>query len=171
MRICSGLTNYLYPDASDSAMTGTHRNLGCDRVRSLVSLQLDGELSRLEEHQLSRHLAVCAGCRAYARDLGGFSGLLRATPPAEVDFPIELPRRRWIGAGRLQAAAAVAGMSLLVAIFAFGTPSSSQSGGSLRPVRSSVRPAFLDSQTYEQRLLREARQTHVRRGGGRAIPV
>jgi len=134
-------------------------------------MRVDGELSRFEERELSRHLDLCVGCAAYARDLGGFSALLRAAPPVAPDFRVELPRRRRISVMNLQGVAAAAAVFVLAATFAFGHLSGSRTAQSFPGQRSASRPAFLDSQTYEQRLLRQARDTHERPVGGKSIPV
>jgi predicted anti-sigma-YlaC factor YlaD len=72
------------------------RPKSCERAAQFVSLELDGELSRFERAMLKRHLQRCEPCAAYARDVIGLTGLLRAAPAEEIRLPLvfSLHRRR-----------------------------------------------------------------------------
>lgn len=79
----------------------------CERIRSQVSLDLDGELSQLERRMLSAHLLRCPECRAYAEDVTEFTGAIRRAPLEAFDRRILVRgRRRWISTGAAPAAAA-----------------------------------------------------------------
>jgi len=58
----------------------------CDRTRNQVSLDLDGELSMLEQVMVSRHLECCPSCRSFSDDVARFTKSLR-------DAPLERPGR------------------------------------------------------------------------------
>jgi len=100
-------------------MTMFRRSITCDRVRSQVSLELDGLLSQLERPMLTAHVARCPDCRAYRNQVHALTGLLRAAPLEPLDAPLSAwrPRRRLVPA-RLPAAAAAA---MAFAIVGLGT--------------------------------------------------
>jgi predicted anti-sigma-YlaC factor YlaD len=66
----------------------------CERVRIQISLELDGELSMLEQRMLDTHLARCAGCQAYAEDVRTFTDELRAVPLEPIGRPVVVRRAR-----------------------------------------------------------------------------
>jgi anti-sigma factor RsiW len=131
----------------------------CERVRGQVSLDLDGELSQLERAMVSRHLEHCAECEAFRDDLVAFTSELRDAPLEEPAHPIALPRLRRarleFRATALSIGAAAASVALLLGV-ALGERD--LIGGS----KSSARPAYLDSQTYEARLVQQASQYRLR---------
>jgi predicted anti-sigma-YlaC factor YlaD len=144
-------------------MTRTPYPATCERARAQLSARADGELSELEDVELGRHLATCASCRAYESDVEALSGVLRTAALEQPDFPIFLPRRRRLTLARVQVAAAAAAMLAIVA----GSSLRGGLGGheltssvGLVNASSSARPAYLDSATYEQRLIRDARDAH-----------
>jgi anti-sigma factor RsiW len=96
-------------------MTVVPRSVVCDRVRSQVSLRLDGELSQLESRMVEAHLARCAECRAFEAGAAKVSELLRAAPLEPLRQPVVVRRtsRTWVA--RTQA-----GMAAAVAIVFFG---------------------------------------------------
>lgn len=111
-----------------------HTRHRCDRIREWISLELDGELSRIERALVDRHLAVCGDCTAFAADVRGFTQALREEDLAPLAQPIQLPSRRRVSLRPLQVAAAAA-----VTLVAVGIGSLSSSlfdgrvGGSLTP--------------------------------------
>jgi predicted anti-sigma-YlaC factor YlaD len=137
----------------------------CDRARSQLSARVDGELSQLEDAELRRHLAACAACRDYEAEVGAFSHVLRTSPLAEPDFPIFVPRRRRVMAARIQVAAVAA---VVVATIAYASLRESLGGREftssvgLVSASQSTRPAYLDSASYEQRLIEQARAARNR---------
>ena len=91
----------------------------CERMRSMISASLDGEVSEVEQATADAHLAECGACRAYAASLAETARMLRATPLEELSFPIVLPSHRLRLARTMQlgaAAAAVAAVFLGVTI-------------------------------------------------------
>lgn len=81
----------------------------CHRTRQQVSLHLDSELSELEDALMAAHLARCAACRSFAKDLETLTETLRAAPLAEQSVRFQLPRRpSRIGVARAGTAAAAA---------------------------------------------------------------
>jgi predicted anti-sigma-YlaC factor YlaD len=87
----------------------------CDRVRSQISLELDGELSQLERAMVAAHLQRCPDCRAYEAQVTAFTRVLRAAPLKEVEHPVVVRKPRRPIAARLQA-----GVAAAVAIVALG---------------------------------------------------
>ena len=58
----------------------------CERMRSVISASLDGEVSEVEQATADAHLAECGACRAYAASLAETARLLQsdravAAPP------------------------------------------------------------------------------------------
>jgi predicted anti-sigma-YlaC factor YlaD len=64
-------------------MTRWRRTTACERAAQWISLDLDGELGRLEQAALDRHLGRCDSCRASSSEIGRFTSLLREAPPVE----------------------------------------------------------------------------------------
>src|SRR6266542_485037 len=64
------------------------RSQECDRMRSLVSAELDGERRDIEATLLRTHLDGCDGCSAFKRDVARFTGDLRGQPLELMDHPI-----------------------------------------------------------------------------------
>ena len=83
----------------------------CERVRIQVSLELDGELSMLEQRMLDTHLSRCAACRAHADDVRGFTTELRATPLEPIGRPVVVRR-----AGRMVFYRAQVGLAAAVLV-------------------------------------------------------
>jgi predicted anti-sigma-YlaC factor YlaD len=76
-------------------------NLICDRVRSQVSLELDGELSELERLMVARHLERCADCRSFRDRAAEIVHEMRSAPFERFERRVVLPR---IHRGRLRVA-------------------------------------------------------------------
>jgi len=73
-----------------------------------MSAQLDLELSELDSARLSAHLRDCAGCTAYALEMGAIAARLRTAALEQPGRPIELPQRQRLRVTARAAAAAVA---------------------------------------------------------------
>jgi predicted anti-sigma-YlaC factor YlaD len=114
----------------------------CDRATQLISLELDGELSQLEQTALARHLSGCAGCRAVSVDVGAFTRMLREAPQIEFEREVEHahPRRSRTRAIRR------AGVSLAFA----GLLAAAVLGGLVLPGSSTVLGSALTFQSTEQ---------------------
>ena len=80
----------------------------CTRVREQVSLELDGELSQLEQRMLATHLERCPRCAAYAVDVREFTDRMRNAPRAVMQRPVVVRRRRPLTTVRLQVGVAAA---------------------------------------------------------------
>lgn len=115
----------------------------CEEMLDLISLRLDGELTREQESALAEHLASCPGCKALADDLAGIrsvmSGMnaqppafimenvmerIREAAPAPIPFPVPKDRNRHWRAWGATAAALV-----LVAAGAFTLWGGPRGGG------------------------------------------
>lgn len=99
-------------------MTRWRRTTACERATQWISLELDGELSRLEQAALARHLRRCESCRDTSTEIGWFTMLLRDAPPIEPFRAIVVPTPTWakrraratIRGGALALVAAIAGV-------------------------------------------------------------
>ena len=65
----------------------------CDRARQWASLELDGELSELEQLGLRSHLAGCAECAPVVADMRRIALELRGLPLEQPRAAIVLPAR------------------------------------------------------------------------------
>jgi anti-sigma factor RsiW len=105
----------------------------CERVRAQVSLELDGELSQLEQRMLGLHLERCAPCAAYASDVRDITDRIRTAPHAVMGRPVVVRRRGSLTTVRLQVGVAAA---LALAALGLGTQlaasAKSQSGSLAR---------------------------------------
>lgn len=94
------------------------RPRACDRAREWISLELDAELSELEDALLRRHLARCACCGAFRTEARAFTQVLRSTPlepaPATVALPRRRPRVRALQLAAATLVAATVGVGALV---------------------------------------------------------
>ena len=130
-------------------------SLVCSRVRSQVSLALDGELSQLEQAMVARHLEGCAACSTFRDDLTAVTRAMRQAPLAELERPVVLPRlrRARVAAVRgmaVRAGAVAAGIALVLGL-GLGLDASS----TFRSQTTTARPAYLDSMDLERELIRE----------------
>ena len=96
-------------------MTRWRRTTACERAAQWISLDLDGELGRLEQAALVRHLRRCDRCRASSGEIGGFTTLLRGEPPIEPSRAIVVPTPAW---ARRRARATLRGGVLVLALAA-----------------------------------------------------
>jgi anti-sigma factor RsiW len=89
-------------------MSTVRSSVICERVRSQISLELDQELSQLEQAMVSAHLERCSECRAYRDEVAAFTSAVREAPPERLEHPIVLRRPRRVIAPRLQVGVAAA---------------------------------------------------------------
>lgn len=96
----------------------------CERVRALVSLDLDGELSELESAIVEAHLDDCRACRAHRARVATTTYVMRSAPLEPLPRPIQLPaRRRLVRPAVLSSAAAAAvAAAAALAILNVATP-------------------------------------------------
>jgi predicted anti-sigma-YlaC factor YlaD len=141
----------------------------CERARRLASLRPDDVGTELEEAFLTSHLADCVACRAYAEGVSATTAAIRAAAPIEGPrLTISRPARRRVPMRALQTAAAAvivaaAGLSGLS-----GLDSLSQQQRD-DPAPSTQRLAYLDSASYEQRLIADLTRAPVRLQRGSRI--
>lgn len=89
-------------------MSAVYPQVVCARVREQVSLELDGELSQLEQRMLDTHLDRCARCAAFAADVRDVTERIRTAPHAVMQRPVVVRRRRQLATVRLQVGVAAA---------------------------------------------------------------
>lgn len=91
-------------------MTVVPRSVVCDRVRSQISLRLDGELSQLESRMVAAHLGRCPECSAFEAGAVLVTEHLRSAPLEPLSQPVVVrrPARTWIARAQLGVAAALA---------------------------------------------------------------
>lgn len=80
----------------------------CARVREQVSLELDDELSQLEQRMLTAHLERCGACTIYADDVRDLTERMRSAPLHTMRRPVVVRRQRSIMTTRLQIGVAAA---------------------------------------------------------------
>jgi anti-sigma factor RsiW len=127
----------------------------CERVRAQVSLELDGELSQLEQRMLDSHLERCANCAHYAEEVRDVTYRIRTAPPATLRRPVVLRRRRAMTTTRLQIGVAAA---FALAALGLGLELAPSQTGSL--ARFEGRPSLSPPQSVvdrEQAILRVVR--------------
>lgn len=145
----------------------------CERVRSQISLQLDGELSELERRMMEAHLIRCPDCGAFWSDVAGFTQSLRDAPLEHLQQRVIVQEPRRVSSAWVQSsvAAAVAIVSLGLAVqFAGGRSESSSPPWSI--------PERVEYETYDQ-LAAEVRQIVADgrafdkrfENGGAAVPI
>jgi predicted anti-sigma-YlaC factor YlaD len=91
---------------------GVVRAAECERARSWVSLELDGELSEVERALLRAHIVRCAACAGFERDADALTRELRAAPLERPSVASMARRRRSVAMRSLQVGAAAAAVAL-----------------------------------------------------------
>src|SRR5262245_12043561 len=99
-------------------MSAVYPQSVCARVREQVSLELDGELSQLEQRMLSAHLERCGACATYADDVRDLTDRIRSAPLHSMRRPVVVRRRRQLSTTRIQVGVAAA---LALAALGLGT--------------------------------------------------
>jgi ferric-dicitrate binding protein FerR (iron transport regulator) len=131
------------------------RTGACERAQQWISLELDGELSQLEQAALARHLDGCASCREVSAEIGGFTRLIRAAPLLALEHPliVELPRRARVRAARRAVVSlAFAGLMGAAVLAGFLVPTSRTtppSALSFRSAKEQQRFAHIEAQRLE----------------------
>jgi predicted anti-sigma-YlaC factor YlaD len=93
----------------------------CERARAWASLEVDGELSELEQALLGAHLERCESCRAHAAGVRGLEQLLRAQELEPLSRPVAIRAvsssrpLRILQLGAALAVVATGGLAALVA--------------------------------------------------------
>jgi anti-sigma factor RsiW len=89
-------------------MSAVYPQSVCARVREQVSLELDGELSQLEQRMLSAHLERCGACATYADDVRDLTDRIRSAPLHSMRRPVVVRRKRHLSTTRVQVGVAAA---------------------------------------------------------------
>ena len=70
------------------------RNASCERTRAAAALEVDGALSQLELAVLDAHVARCADCHTFRREIAELTAALREAPAEPFRAQLILPYRR-----------------------------------------------------------------------------
>lgn len=138
----------------------------CERARSWISLELDGELSELEGALLRAHLSDCAGCRDFKLGAADFTSRLRQAPLEPLERPLALPERRRVLLRPAQVGAAAAA-ALVVAIAGAGTVASVGSNHSGTVAGASARDDALAFRKVRRQAILSSVPILVGKAGGR----
>ena len=84
-------------DASESV----HEEITCEEVVEWTSAYLDAHVGEERKQRIALHLADCAGCGAYVRQIAAVRGLVRLLPDG-LDQPVESDRVRQAVAAKLR---------------------------------------------------------------------
>ena len=106
----------------------------CERTTQWISLDLDGELSQLEQVALARHLSGCARCREVSNEVGAFTRMLREAPLLELEREIAYAAPRLARVRIVRRAGfslAFAGLATAVVLGGFALPGPSRSSSAL----------------------------------------
>jgi ferric-dicitrate binding protein FerR (iron transport regulator) len=119
----------------------------CERARNWVSLDLDDELSELENAMLRAHTARCAPCAAFQADAAAMTSCLRLAPLEPMPAPVVLPtRRRSVSRiAQVGAAAAVAVVAAGLGTMLSSPESAATSAPVQRPTEAQLMVAYLDA--------------------------
>jgi predicted anti-sigma-YlaC factor YlaD len=70
------------------------RTSSCERMRAAAALEVDGALSQLELAVLDAHVARCAECHTFRREIAELTAALREAPAEPFRAHLILPYRR-----------------------------------------------------------------------------
>jgi len=141
------------------------RTNACERAMQWISLDLDGELSQLEQAALARHLEECVRCREVATDVNAFTHVLRAAPLVELERPVVVapPRRARAQVARRAAVtlafAALAGVSALGGVVLTSGGTNAHSALSFRNAQEQRRFAHVEARRLEPAVFVVAKPT------------
>jgi hypothetical protein len=109
---------------------GAVLSMECERARARASLELDGELSQVEQALLRAHVGRCVLCAGFERELDALTLEIRRAPlqrPARTGMP---GRRRSTGRRVLRVGALAAAVAIAAALGSLaGSLSSSDRAG------------------------------------------
>jgi predicted anti-sigma-YlaC factor YlaD len=142
-------------------------SLACERARTQVSLDLDGELSELERKMLDSHLAGCASCQAFSSGVTSFTHQLRAAPYEQMENRVDVRRPSRSIPARFQfgLAAAVA-VALIGSVLQLGIPGLSRGS---RPPQPTQFPTLEDGTDEMKQIISDGRAFQRRRGGDTSV--
>ncbi len=139
----------------------------CERVRSWISLELDGELSELEGALLREHVRDCAGCREFRAGATDLTAHLREAPLEPLERPIWLPERRRAVLLRPAQMGAAAAAAAIVAMVGIGTVASVGSNSSGNVAAASSRDDALVFRKIRRQAILSSVPVLVGKAGGR----
>jgi anti-sigma factor RsiW len=99
-------------------MTRWRRTTACERAAQWISLELDGELGRVERAALARHLSRCERCRSSDADVNAFTHLVREAPMVGPERLIAVAAPSWAQRRRARARLGAGVLALAVALSA-----------------------------------------------------
>ena len=124
----------------------------CRRARELASLELDEDLSQLEQARLAVHVRRCASCREFRLGVRSMTDALRSAPLEPIPHQVMLPYRRRMTLRALQAGVAA------MLVIATGI-------GAFLPLHSHLRrqlgPGVVGQSSSEQKELRILRDVRL----------
>jgi predicted anti-sigma-YlaC factor YlaD len=96
------------------------RSQRCERARERISLQIDGELSELEQAALVRHLVECPDCQGFRADTVSITRHLRRAPLEQLERQLLVRRRRRSPVRAVGMVTTAAAAAAIVAATTFG---------------------------------------------------
>lgn len=78
-----------------------HEEIRCREVIEWISAYLDEHVGEDRKQQIALHLAVCAGCKEYVKQIASVRDLVKLLPQA-MDSPAESEQARRAVAARLR---------------------------------------------------------------------
>jgi predicted anti-sigma-YlaC factor YlaD len=120
----------------------------CRRARELASLELDEDLSQLEQARLGVHVRRCAACREFRLGVRAMTETLRSAPLEEMERHVMLPYKRRMTLRVLQVGVAA------MLVVATGI-------GAFVPLHAHVRRQFVIPSGAEQTELRVQRDVRL----------
>jgi anti-sigma factor RsiW len=106
----------------------------CDRARAWASLELDGELSQLEQTRLAAHVSRCEPCAVFVASLRSVTEIVRTAPLEARERPFRFPPRVPVVRERRLALRLALATSLAALAAGFGAVAGLLARGSEEPV-------------------------------------
>ena len=141
------------------------RTNACERAMQWISLDLDGELSQLEQAALGRHVEACDRCREVASEVSAFTRLIREAPLVELERPVTVavPGRARAQVARRAAVslafAALAGVAALGGVVFTSGGANAHSALSFRNAQEQRRFAHVEARRLEPAVFVVAKPT------------
>jgi predicted anti-sigma-YlaC factor YlaD len=127
------------------------RGSSCERTRAAAALEVDGVLSQLELAVLDAHVARCADCSTFRREIAELTAALRDAPAEPFRAQLMLPYRR----RARRAVTRVAAVAATVAVGLVSLSTATDVERSTSPERqASSSGAYYQSIDYELYLMR-----------------
>lgn len=127
------------------------RTASCERARAAAALEVDGALSQLELAVLDAHVARCADCHTFRREIAELTAALREAPAEPFRAQLILPYRRRVRTVVTRGAAVAA--TVAVALMSLSTATDVERSAS-PDRRATPRGTYYQSIDYELYLMR-----------------